>query len=253
MEAVFRTHVGQLRSHNEDDGAYNLDEYGQLLVLVADGMGGHQAGDVASMMTKDLLLKKWDENNIKFSPKEAEAWLSDTVHEINRELFNHSKENPQCEGMGTTLVVAICNDQFVSVAHVGDSRGYIKDNNGLKQITSDHSLVGELVRSGQITEDEAMHHPRRNVILRALGTDETIKLDVNTIHWDAGSYLLLCSDGLTDKIEDGDINKQLEIQESITNIADQLIQMANDLGGEDNVTIAIVRHDEPCKEVNDDE
>ncbi|MBU9720398.1 MULTISPECIES: Stp1/IreP family PP2C-type Ser/Thr phosphatase [Bacillaceae] len=251
MDAVFRTDTGQIRPHNEDDGAFSIDQYGQVLALVADGMGGHQAGDVASKMTKDFLLQKWEDNTTIFSPKEAEEWLTESIQEVNAHLFNHAKENIQCEGMGTTLVVAICNEQFVTVAHVGDSRIYLKTTEGMKQMTADHSLVGELVRSGQITETEAMHHPRKNVILRALGTEESIKVDVNTIDWDPGSYLLLCSDGLTDKLNDQDINEELDKSESLEEIVDRLIEIANERGGEDNVTITLLRHSTQ-KEVSDE-
>ncbi|MBU9712466.1 Stp1/IreP family PP2C-type Ser/Thr phosphatase [Evansella tamaricis] len=252
MDAVFRTDVGQVRPHNEDDGAFAIGENGLLLALVADGMGGHQAGDVASKMTKEYLLSKWQEMNTVFSPKEAEKWLEDSIHEVNEHIFTHSKENVQCEGMGTTLVAAICSDQFVTVAHVGDSRIYMKTSAGLKQMTADHSLVGELVRSGQITEDEAMHHPRKNVILRALGTEESIKVDVNTIDWDPGSYLLLCSDGLTDKLSDHEIDEELSKDVSLEMMADRLIEMANERGGEDNVTITLLRHSDLQKDVSDE-
>lgn len=242
MEAVFRTDVGQIRPHNEDDGAFMMDHQGQMLALVADGMGGHQAGDVASKMTKEYLLKKWEENTKSFTPKEAEQWLQEIIVEVNNHLFEHAKENPQCEGMGTTLVVAICNNQFVTVANVGDSRVYLKTPEGIKQLTDDHSLVGELVRSGQITEDEAMFHPRKNVLLRALGTEPSLKVDIDTINWDAGSYLVLCSDGLTNKLTEEDINERLEIGKDLKEMADQLVQLANERGGEDNITITIVHH-----------
>ncbi|SDY74224.1 protein phosphatase [Evansella caseinilytica] len=251
MDAVFRTDVGQLRPNNEDDGAFSTDDKGQMIVLVADGMGGHQAGDVASKMTKELIIKAWEENQTTFSPKEAEKWLEDIINDVNGRIFTHAQENPECAGMGTTLVAAICNESFVSVAHVGDSRIYLKSGDEMRQITADHTLVGELVRSGQITRDEAMHHPRKNVILRALGTEDSIKTDINTIHWDSGSHLLLCSDGLTDKLLDAEINEQLSCEQTLEDIANQLIAMANERGGEDNVTLAIVRHSDPEKGVSD--
>ncbi|ADU30807.1 Stp1/IreP family PP2C-type Ser/Thr phosphatase [Evansella cellulosilytica] len=251
MDAVFLTDVGQLRPHNEDDGAFQQDNLGQLIALVADGMGGHQAGDVASKMTKEALINKWKQNDTQFTAGEAEKWLEDAIHEVNSTLYEHAQNNPECEGMGTTLVAAICNSQFISVAHVGDSRIYLKSPTGLKQMTEDHTLVGELVRSGQITEEEAMFHPRKNVVLRALGTEPSIKVDIDTIHWEEGSSLLLCSDGLTNKIDDDDINEMLSLNKPLHTIAEGFIQMANDRGGEDNVTIAIVRHSITQKEVAD--
>ena len=251
MDAVFRTDVGKVRRHNEDDGNFLKDDFSQLLVFVADGMGGHQAGDVASSMTKDLLIQKWQENDKLLNPKEAARWLEDSVQDVNKQLFNHSKENSQCDGMSTTLVVAICNEQFVSLAHVGDSRIYMKSNEAFSQMTKDHSLVGELVRSGQITREEAVNHPRRNVVLRALGTTESIKVDIDTIDWDSGSNLLLCSDGLTDMLRDQDIEQELTEDKALEEIADRLIQLANERGGEDNITLAIVRHTGQEKGVTD--
>ncbi|UCZ51783.1 Stp1/IreP family PP2C-type Ser/Thr phosphatase [Bacillus shivajii] len=251
MEAIFRTHVGKIRRHNEDDGAFEKNESGQTIVLVADGMGGHQAGDVASQMTKELLLQRWNAIEHSMSPKETEEWLQQAITDVNQALYNHAKENVTCEGMGTTLVVAICNEDFITVGHVGDSRVYLKTSDGLKQLTNDHSLVGELVRSGQITEVEAMHHPRKNVVLRALGTESTVKPDIRTIDWEAGSWLILCSDGLTDMIEDEEIEKHLKSDEPLSTIADTLIETANERGGEDNVTIAIVRYSYVTEEVNE--
>ncbi|UTR10927.1 Stp1/IreP family PP2C-type Ser/Thr phosphatase [Evansella sp. LMS18] len=251
MEAVFRTDVGKIRSHNEDDGFISEQLNGQMLVLVADGMGGHQAGDVASKMTKDILLEKWQEINRPLNPKEAEKWLEDSIYEVNRRLFEHAQKHPQCKGMGTTLVASICTDQFISHAHVGDSRIYLKSEGQMKQITSDHSLVAELVRSGQISEEEAQNHPRRNVVLRALGTESNIKVDVNTINWDPGALLMLCSDGLTDMLPEEEIYEQITDEGKLEKLAEQLIQMANDRGGEDNITIALIRHTGDLKEVTD--
>ncbi|MFA9557407.1 Stp1/IreP family PP2C-type Ser/Thr phosphatase [Evansella sp. AB-rgal1] len=252
MDAVFLTDVGLIRPQNEDDGAFLQDKHGQIIAFVADGMGGHRAGDVASRMTKEILLSKWNDRDSSFTAKEAEQWLEDTIYEVNKQLFQHASDNPECEGMGTTVVVAICNDQFVSIAHVGDSRIYLKTPEEMRQLTNDHTLVGELVRSRQITKDEAMFHPRKNVILRALGTEQSIKVDTSTIHWDEGSSLLLCSDGLTDKLNDDEINELLSSKKSIEEIGKQMIELANDRGGEDNVTVVIVCHHEEHKDVTDE-
>ncbi|WP_199228149.1 Stp1/IreP family PP2C-type Ser/Thr phosphatase [Salipaludibacillus keqinensis] len=242
MEGIFRTDIGKLRAHNEDNGAVVENTLGQMLALVADGMGGHQAGDVASKMTRDGMVKHWNENNIFFTPKDAERWLLETVTKVNQELYHYAQSNPQCEGMGTTLVAAICSDEFVTFSNVGDSRVYIYDDNKLKQMTDDHSLVGELVRTGQISESEAEHHPRKNVLLRALGTDNTIDVDVETISWKEGAILLLCSDGLTNKLSDQEIETRLNGDETISSISEHLVNQANDYGGEDNITITLVRH-----------
>ncbi|WP_184662602.1 Stp1/IreP family PP2C-type Ser/Thr phosphatase [Texcoconibacillus texcoconensis] len=241
MDAVFRTHVGQLRAHNEDDGDYLNNQQGQLLVLVADGMGGHQAGDVASKMTKQAFRNKWEQVNEYLSADESKTWLETATKEVNEELISYARENPECLGMGTTLVVAICSDSFVTLAHVGDSRAYLGQGDSFQQVTEDHSLVNELVKSGQITESEAEHHPRKNVLMRALGTDDDVKVDINAVEWGQGDSLLLCSDGLTNKVSDEEIQEYVKGGQ-VTEIADRLIDVANERGGEDNVTVALVQH-----------
>lgn len=241
MEGIYQTDVGQVRPHNEDNGAIVEDQIGQMLAFVADGMGGHQAGDLASLMAKEMLVDQWSENDSElFSPKDAEAWLLNTVEQVNEQIYQHSLTNKECEGMGTTLVAAIITKDFVSFSNVGDSRIYLFQEDILKQITEDHSLVQELVRSGQITAEEAMVHPRKNVVLRALGTEATVKVDVESLEWEEGSVLLLCSDGLTDKLSDEILQNMLQNEESLSLISNVLVKKANELGGEDNITLALV-------------
>ncbi|WP_026689951.1 Stp1/IreP family PP2C-type Ser/Thr phosphatase [Alteribacter aurantiacus] len=250
MKAVLRTDVGQVRAHNEDDGAYAYNSKNQMLVVVADGMGGHQAGDVASQMTKVSMVSKWNGTGEFTKPSDAEQWLRHSIHEINAELYRHAMDEADCQGMGTTVVAAICTDEFVTVAHVGDSRIYLKTNTSFRQLTEDHSLVGELVKSGQISEDEAMHHPRRNVVLRALGTEASVNVDVESIGWEEGDALLLCTDGLTDKVQSHEIEHYMNRGTSLQETAEELIRVANERGGEDNVTIAIVRLELPIEGVD---
>lgn len=243
MEVTFQSDVGQLRAHNEDSGGVFFSKDGVVLAVVADGMGGHQAGDVASQMTIQILSDKWQETENINTPNSIEAWLKEQVLDVNQQLFDHAKSNPTCQGMGTTLVAVICTDQFITFAHVGDSRAYLLNKQVLTQKTSDHSLVNELVRSGQITESEAENHPRRNVLLRALGTEAEVKVDIQTINWDEDSYILLCSDGLTNKVTKNEIQNLLLQQESnLMDKAAHLITLANDRGGEDNISVAIVKN-----------
>lgn len=248
MEGIFRTDIGKVRSHNEDNGAVAEGMYGQMLALVADGMGGHQAGDIASAMAKDGMLNYWHEITEPFTPEDAEKWLLKTVSKVNEELFDYSQNHPGCEGMGTTLVAAVCSEEFVTFSNVGDSRVYLFAEDELTQISEDHSLVRELVRSGQLSEEEAEHHPRKNVLLRALGTEQTIEVDIETISWKNGSILLLCSDGLTNKLSNQDIQNQLTIDQGLESVSQKLLKQANDYGGEDNITITLVRH--KTKDVN---
>ena len=163
------------------------------LAIVADGMGGHRAGDVASKMTVTNLQELWEKSEGIQTADQAEEWLKKHILQVNKLIYEHSKNNEECEGMGTTIEAVITTDRFTTVAHVGDSRSYILNDSGFQQLTEDHTLVNELVRSGQITKEDAEFHPRKNVILRALGTELDVKVDVKTIMFEEGDCLLLCS------------------------------------------------------------
>ncbi|MFD1360288.1 Stp1/IreP family PP2C-type Ser/Thr phosphatase [Lentibacillus salinarum] len=248
MKGQFQTDRGKIRDHNEDAGGVFYNRTGQLLAVIADGMGGHQAGDVASQMATSLLRDKWEHIASFESTEETEKWLNDTLQEINREILTHARKHEACAGMGTTVVAAVCTDQFTAVSHVGDSRCYIQDQNGLRQVTEDHSLVNELVRSGQISPDDAEHHPRKNVLLKALGTDADITADVQTIEWTAGHQLLLCSDGLTNKLTDEELLTFMQKDQTLDTTSNEMIELANERGGEDNISLIIVSYDAARKE-----
>lgn len=243
MEARFLTDIGQVRSHNEDSGGifYNAD--GQMLVVVADGVGGHKAGDVASQTTTKYLQQEWESNKGFSTPQKIEDWINETAEKANEAVYHKAKGNMDLEGMGTTLVLAVCLDELITVGHIGDSRCYIYKNDELKQITEDHSLVNELIRLGQISAADAAFHPRKNVVLRALGTEETVACDIQTMGWEKGNKLLLCSDGLTDKVNNEELKDFLSRSEQLSTVGEQLIDLANERGGEDNISLAIIDHD----------
>jgi PPM family protein phosphatase len=240
MKVVFQTDIGKIRAHNEDSGGVFQNKDGHYLAVVADGMGGHRAGDVASEMTISYLKEEWEQSEHISSPDIAEQWLKDHVAAVNRILFEHSLKHTECQGMGTTIVSAICTDQFVTVGHIGDSRCYLLNKNGFQQITEDHSLVNELVKTGQISKEDAEHHPRKNVLLRALGTEKEVKLDMKTISIDEHDMLLLCSDGLSNKVPEQMMVHILTSDDSLEHKAQALIDLANEHGGEDNITLAII-------------
>ncbi|MDY0405926.1 Stp1/IreP family PP2C-type Ser/Thr phosphatase [Virgibacillus sp. 179-BFC.A HS] len=242
MEGQFMTDTGRVRAHNEDSGGVFKNDTCQQLAIIADGMGGHQAGDVASQMAADILKKKWQAHKEAATPDETEKWLNSVLHEINQEIFAHSLSNEECRGMGTTIVLAVCAPDFVTISHIGDSRCYLYSNGKLNQVTEDHSLVNELVRSGEITKEDAKFHPQKNVVLKALGTEETVKPDIQTLNWEKGDKLLLCSDGLTDKVDDREIAECFASSKSIREIGDYLIRAANERGGEDNISLVIMNH-----------
>jgi serine/threonine protein phosphatase PrpC len=247
MKAVFQTDVGKLRPHNEDNGGIFVNKDGDYLAIVADGMGGHRAGDVASEMTITQLKTFWEQTEHISSPEVAEKWLKEHVMKVNELLFQHSLSNDECQGMGTTLVTAICTKQFVTIGHIGDSRCYLLNVNGFQQMTEDHSLVNELVKTGQISKEDAEHHPRKNVLLRALGTEKTIQLDVKTVTVEEGDVLLLCSDGLSNKVSEQTMVDVLTSEQPLEAKAQTLINLANEYGGEDNITLAIVQFSSECE------
>lgn len=247
MKGQFLTDQGKVRSHNEDAGGIFYNLAGQFLAIIADGMGGHQAGDVASHMAISLMEEHWKKQEGLQSPEETENWLSEVISEINHSIYSYGLEKPECQGMGTTVVVTVCTEEFVTIAHIGDSRCYMLSGTGFSQVTEDHSLVNELVRSGHISKDDAKEHPRKNVVLKALGTEEQISADVETMSWEQGNKLLLCSDGLTDKVSDEELGELISSDNDLHEIGGNMIKLANDRGGEDNISIILIHYDASSK------
>ncbi|WAA13652.1 Stp1/IreP family PP2C-type Ser/Thr phosphatase [Fervidibacillus halotolerans] len=248
MEAIDRTDRGKVRNLNEDYVGVFKKDHGDLLAVVADGMGGHLAGDVASKMATERMEQLWNKEGKIETPEQAERFFKEKIKQINYEIFKLARENKDYQGMGTTLVASICTEKFVTVANIGDSRCYLINHSGMKQLTDDHSLVNELVKSGQISKEDAEHHPRKNILLRALGTEKDVEVDLKTIGFEKGNYLLLCSDGLTNMLTDREIEDVLLSERKLGEKADYLIQRANDNGGVDNISLIIVYHHKEEKE-----
>jgi protein phosphatase len=240
VDTFYLSDRGRVRQHNEDCVGVFENEAG-VLAIVADGMGGHLAGDVASQMTISTFKGLWEQVKNIDSPKDAEAWFIEKVSEVNKAVYDHSLSNPECQGMGTTIVGVIITPSFATIGHIGDSRCYLLNSSGYKQVTQDHSLVNELVRSGQISKEDAEHHPRKNVLLRALGTELTVELDVSTIEFEQENVLLLCSDGLSNKVSDEEMQEELLKSHPLPEIANSLVKSANDNGGEDNISLVIIK------------
>lgn len=248
MRGTFLTDRGRVRSHNEDAGGIYYNSTNQLLAVIADGMGGHQAGDVASKMAITQIDKQW-KNTKKFEkPNEIEEWLLNTIQEINKSIYEYAQNNQECEGMGTTLVIVVHIDEFLTVAHIGDSRCYLLNQDKLKQVTEDHSLVNALVQSGQISRDDAKHHPRKNVVLRALGSELQVDADIKTISIDENEKILLATDGLTDKILDEELFEIINKHDDIHLACQELIDLANNRGGEDNISLILLSNHTSLKE-----
>lgn len=241
MTVVYRTDTGKIRTVNEDCGGFFWND-NSLLAVVADGMGGHQAGDIASEMAVKFLEEEWKKVDKELTPSEAEKWLSDTIVAANQKLYEFSKSKSEYAGMGTTIVAVICTESNVTLAHIGDSRIYMLNEKGFSLLTEDHSLVNELVKNGQITKEEAEHHPRKHILLRALGTEAHVMIDVRSLNWEENDVVLLCTDGLTNKVDERELEQIIRTPQTLEKQADELISMANAAGGEDNITLILIKH-----------
>lgn len=230
--SAFRTDVGKVRANNQDAPIVSekLRLYG-----VADGMGGHKGGEVASTSARDDLLRELE------GKTPSVAALSGAIEEVNRQIYHQQEHDDALTGMGTTLSVLWMSDNFVYIGHVGDSRVYLLRDGEFKQMTLDHSLVEQLVREGVLTEEEAQNHPMRNIITRVIGTDESVEVDVVVEERRKGDLWLACSDGLHGLVDDRQMRDALR-QYAPEKAADVLLKAALDAGGRDNVTLVIV-HD----------
>jgi len=236
VTATLRTDVGKARRQNED--AAWLDE--KLGVFaVADGMGGHLAGEVASGMAIDAVKRMAASHEIA-----SISVMREAVSGAHEAIYAHAKANPACAGMGTTLSVMWRGGHYMYIAHVGDSRIYRLRGGEMEQITQDHSLVEELVRARILTREEARRHPRRNIITRALGTQGDNAPDLLAADRKPGDLWLLCTDGLTGMVSDGDIARTLKETDDLDAAADSLLAQALDAGGRDNVTLILWRDEE---------
>ncbi|MCR5586831.1 MAG: Stp1/IreP family PP2C-type Ser/Thr phosphatase [Lachnospiraceae bacterium] len=237
MKSYAKTDVGVRRDVNQDYFFATEKATGsfQNLYIVADGMGGHAAGDFASKLCVNSMVSFISNTNIK-TPVSI---FNEAVAFGNSEVFNASISNPALAGMGTTVVAATIMKNKLYVANIGDSRLYlIKDS--ITQITNDHSLVSEMVRRGDLTESQARIHPQKNIITRALGIDPTVVADSFELAIDKGDKILLCSDGLTNMVEDYDILYIVNHSETLKEAVDTLIDRANEAGGMDNITAVLV-------------
>jgi protein phosphatase len=238
---ALKTDTGKIRQHNEDDAGIfkGKDEF--ILAVVADGMGGHLAGDVASKMAVKAMGEKWNEaETIPTAPSECEKWLIEQILSVNSKIYDHAQAHEECQGMGTTIVCALFTGKTVSVAHIGDSRCYLLQDDDFVQVTEDHSLVNELVRTGEISREDAEHHPRKNVLTKALGTDQSVSIDTRSFDIEPGDKLLLCSDGLTNKVEGTELKDILQSDSAPQEKVNLLVDKANQNGGEDNITAVLL-------------
>ncbi len=238
MKTFYLTDSGKVRDHNEDSVTILKNANNEQLLIVADGMGGHRAGEVASSMVVTHMGEKFGELSTIGSKIDAINWLKDNICQINTEILDHTKKHPEALGMGTTAVMALLTSEYLIFANIGDSSGFVYKNGKLTKVTNDHTLVNLLVASGDLTEEEAKYHPKRNVLMKALGSSDKAELDIFDVDINIDG-ILLCSDGLTSMLTKEQIEKvlnddDLEIEEQVI----KLIRKSNARGGTDNISVA---------------
>jgi serine/threonine protein phosphatase PrpC len=242
LEFFSATDTGRARNNNEDSVA--IDDATALLVL-ADGMGGYNAGEVASGMATSFVkteLGRWlTEASDTATDSEVRRAMDICVDNANRAIFNAANSNPQYAGMGTTLVVGVFRDSRLLMGHVGDSRAYRLRASRLVQITHDHSLLQEQIVSGLITPEQAAFSANKNLVTRAVGVEDTVLLETHLHDVLPGDTYLLCSDGLSDMLDDESIAQLLQANESLSEAANALVDAANDAGGKDNISVILAR------------
>jgi len=238
MKAASMTDPGRVRKTNEDN--FFADE-ALGLFIVADGMGGHAGGEVAShvaIATISELMKA------ALTVGDADALIRSAIDQANTAIRHQAEADPTLHGMGTTLVLAFCRGDAIHLAHLGDSRAYLIHDGSIQRLTEDHSLVAQMVRSGQLSAEEAPRSHLRNVVTRSLGNQKLTEPDLAVVEWNAGDYLLLCSDGLTNMVEESDLRSLIsaggaDLQRS----CQQAIDRANQNGGRDNITAVLAYHE----------
>lgn len=235
MKVVSATNVGNYRKNNED--FYFVNESKNLYIL-ADGMGGHLAGERASKMATDIIASDFEKSKEIENIEDAIEILSSSIRDANREIFKSSEENEDYRGMGTTVSAGVILGDVLVYSNVGDSRIY-KINRDMEQITIDDSFVNYLIEIGEITEEEAKVHPKKNVLTKAMGTTADLDVSVNTLKMEKGDIFLFCSDGLTNMVSDEEIFKVIK-ENSPEDARDKLIALALENGGMDNITFILV-------------
>lgn len=237
MECCYITDPGKIRDHNEDSVIIVENQAKEYLLAVADGMGGHLCGEVASSIAITHIGKRFKELSSIGNKEDAINWIKDVVSEINVLIFKHTEEHPESKGMGTTFVVAVLTNEFLLYGNIGDSSGFAYKKGKLHKVTTDHTLVNLLVKSGELTEEEAKEHPRKNVLMKALGSTASVEMDIIDVETDIDG-ILLCSDGLTNMLDNDKIAKVLNEDLTLENKLRKLVYKCNNRGGSDNVSIA---------------
>lgn len=238
MKSFYLTDTGRVRTHNEDSVTILKNASNEHLMVVCDGMGGHRKGEVASSMAIAALGTRFNKISSIGSKLDAVNWLNDSISEINKNILEYATENPDSMGMGTTIVVALLTHDYLIFGNIGDSSGFVIKKGKLHKVTKDHTLVNLLVQAGNLTEEEAKFHPKKNVLMKALGAADKCELDIFDVDMTVDG-IFLCSDGLTNMLTFEQIEKVLDEENtSIEEKVSKLIRKCNARGGTDNISIA---------------
>lgn len=238
MQLAGLTNRGRERARNEDSFFLKADS-GFALLVVADGMGGHRAGNVASGLAVSVAEQLWDDldRTVPLLPEKARAVMSSLIIRANKLILDEADNSSARRGMGTTLTSGLLYNSHLTISHIGDSRAYLVHDRKIKLLTRDHSLIGQLIETGQVKPEDANNHPTRHVLTRALGTSLDPEIDLTEIDLEEGSILLFCTDGLTNLVKDHEI-LSLSLEKSDPHfLAESLIDLANSRGGYDNITV----------------
>jgi len=240
MKSFYITDTGKVRSHNEDSVTIVKNAASEHLMIVADGMGGHRAGEVASSMVISQIGERFQKLSTIGTKQDAIAWLRENVREVNSKIIQYSNEHPEAAGLGTTCVMALLTKEMLLFVNIGDSSGFVFKDGKLKKVTKDHTLVNFLVETGELSEEDAINHPKKNVLMKALGATDKCEMDMFEVETDVDA-IMLCSDGLTNMLTFEQIERVLNEEElSVENKLIKLVKKANVRGGLDNISIAYI-------------
>ena len=238
MKSFFLTDTGKVRDHNEDSVIILKNSNNEYLLAVADGMGGHKAGEVASNMAIEHITNKFNSLESLGDKDKAINWIREEVADINKSIFAYTDAHEESKGMGTTFVIALYTKDYLLFGNVGDSSGFVIKNSKLYKVTKDHTLVNLLVSSGELTPEEAKNHPKKNILMRALGANNPAEVDIFDVVDDGIEGILLSSDGLTSMLNETHIEKVIVGAGSLEEKVTRLIRKSNVRGGTDNISIA---------------
>lgn len=239
MKFAYDSQIGRIRKVNQDRACVLKNDANEVFGIVCDGMGGHLAGELAAQMAIDTLCQSFLENSPIRTEKDATQWLNNAIALANSKIYEDAKQNRLHQGMGTTIVCCLVLKEVIVIAHVGDSRVYLYTNHQLQQLTKDHTYVNLLVDSGSITKEQAKTHPKKNILMKALGVFEEVVVSTLVLE-NKQQFFLLCSDGLYNCLDENEMIRIIEDNEILEEVVIKMIRAANENGGTDNISVVLL-------------